>query len=365
MSRYGWKPYVPVAQRRAKAQKQMEQLRKKGKEICPVDNCGRKIACSFWGKGWCDHLESFSDYANRLPRGRTYVRNGSVCHLEIKPGKIEAIVSGTSLYNVSISIEKLKSAQWKAVKGKCSGGIGSMLELLQGRLSDQVMAIVTDRDKGLFPRPGEIKFNCSCPDWAVMCKHVAAVLYGVGNRLDDNPQLLFTLRGVDAEELISAELSLPGETTGGGKVIAEDQLEDIFGIDLEAGQPKTHRITKPQASGKKSAKISSKKKKGASTASSTQKRKSAGGEKTKKAATAKKSRPGKKTTASKLERISTGKSISRLRKKLGLSVADFAREVGVTPTTVYRWESSIGKLKLQAKPYAAIIILHERVEKKQ
>ncbi|MDD4391852.1 MAG: SWIM zinc finger family protein [Desulfobacterales bacterium] len=197
-----WGRYVPVAERRAKARNQMKKLCKKGKHIQPVEIEGRTIARSFWGKGWCDHLESFSDYANRLPRGRTYVRNGSVCHLEIGPGCIEAIVSGSSLYNVSISIQKLKPAIWESIQKQCAGQIGSMLELLQGKLSDQVMGVVTDRKTGLFPQPGEIQFDCSCPDWAVMCKHVAAVLYGVGSRLDSQPELLFLLRGVDAQELI-------------------------------------------------------------------------------------------------------------------------------------------------------------------
>ena len=189
-----WAPYVPVAQRHANAMYEMSKLRKKGKDIQPVRIEGRTIARSFWGKGWCDHLESFSDFANRLPRGRTYVRNGSVCHLDMRPGRIDAIVSGSELYNIRINIEKLKPAAWKTVKKKCSGRIGSMLELLQGRLSDQVMTVVTDRKQGLFPQPREIQLSCDCPDWAVMCKHVAAALYGVGSRLDSRPELLFLLQ---------------------------------------------------------------------------------------------------------------------------------------------------------------------------
>ncbi|MFW6005625.1 MAG: hypothetical protein ACOCPN_04015, partial [Desulfonatronovibrionaceae bacterium] len=180
MSRWGFAPYVPVAQRRAMARREMEKLRKKGKNICPVEIEGRVIARSFWGKGWCEHLESFSDFANRLPRGRTYARNGSVCHLELKPGTIKAYVSGSELYNVSIKIKKLSKTKWQSIKKECSGRIGSMLELLQGKLSEEVMKIVSHTKKGLFPLPEAISLGCSCPDWAVMCKHVAAVLYGVG-----------------------------------------------------------------------------------------------------------------------------------------------------------------------------------------
>ena len=229
-----WGRYVPVAERRAKARREMDKLRKKGKNIQPVTIDGRTIARSFWGKGWCDHLESFSDYANRLPRGRTYVRNGSVCHLDIRPGRIEAIVSGSELYHIDIRIKELQAATWTSIKNTCSGHIGSMLELLQGKLSDQVMAIVTDRHHGLFPQPGEITLDCSCPDWAGMCKHVAAVLYGVGSRLDSQPELLFLLRDVDAQELIAAEMALPEAAAGAaGDTLADDQLGAIFGIDLD------------------------------------------------------------------------------------------------------------------------------------
>jgi len=182
MSYGGWRPYVSVAQRRARAAREMNKLRKKGMNIEPIEIQDRNIAHTFWGKAWCKHLERFSDFANRLPRGRTYVRNGSVCHLAIKKGKIEAVVAGSELYNVDIRITALSSTQWKNVRKQCAGQIGSILELLQGELSSQVMGIVTDPAKGLFPQPGDIKLHCNCPDWADMCKHVAAVLYGVGAR---------------------------------------------------------------------------------------------------------------------------------------------------------------------------------------
>ena len=212
----------------------MNKLRQKGRDIQPIEIEGRAIARSFWGKRWCEHLESFSDYANRLPRGQTYVRNGSVCHLAIRTGRIDAIVSGSELYDATIRIDKLKAAVWKSVKSRCSGQIGSMLELLRGSLSDHVMEVVSDPERGLFPKPRQIELACSCPDWATMCKHVAAVLYGVGNRLDDTPELLFRLRGVDPAELISAETVLPDGSADGADALAEDQLGDIFGIDLEA-----------------------------------------------------------------------------------------------------------------------------------
>ncbi len=234
---YGrWAPYVPVAERRRQAAKKLEALRKKGSDVQPVVIDGRTIAKTFWGKAWCTHLDSFSDFANRLPRGRTYVCNGAVCHLAIAKGEITAKVSGSELYDVKIAIKTLNAKKWAAVKSRCSGRIGSLLELLQGRLSDEVMSMVTDRKEGLFPLPGEISMRCSCPDWATMCKHVAAVLYGVGSRLDKKPELLFLLRGVDHQELIAAdaEKALSGVLTQGkSKRLSTAVLGDVFGIDLE------------------------------------------------------------------------------------------------------------------------------------
>lgn len=232
---WGWRPYVSVVQRRAKAAKAMEKLRKKGANIQPVVIKGRNIANTFWGRAWCEHLEKFSDYENRLPRGRTYLRNGSVCHLDIRKGKIEAKVSGSEMYDVKIAVSALYDKKWKNLKRHCAGRVGSMLELLQGKLSSQVMSIVTDKTGGLFPLPKEIDMDCSCPDWAELCKHAAAVLYGVGSRLDEKPEILFLLRGVDHNELVSADAakSVVSMTSAGkDRTLDEKSLSRVFGIDL-------------------------------------------------------------------------------------------------------------------------------------
>jgi uncharacterized Zn finger protein len=233
----GWdyRPYAPVAQRRAKALREVKRLAAKGKPVSPVEITGRVIASTFWGKSWCDNLESYSDFANRLPRGRTYARNGSVVDLQIEPGKISSMVSGSHLYRITIRIRPLNEQLWKKLKEQCGVGIGSAVELLQGRLSTSVMSVVTSRECGLFPSPAEIEMSCSCPDWAGMCKHVAATLYGVGHRLDHQPELLFTLRRVDHLELIAqAGSSAPKRKTGGRRTIATDQLADVFGIELDS-----------------------------------------------------------------------------------------------------------------------------------
>jgi len=240
---YGFRPYVPVAQRRRAAERELDKMRKKGLDVLPIVIDGRVIARTFWGKAWCENLESYSDFENRLPRGRTYARNGSVVHLEIQPGRISALVSGSELYSVEITISSLPDPHWKCVKSQCAGQIGSLVELLQGRLSRSVMDVVTQRGGGLFPKPAEIKMTCSCPDWAGMCKHVVAVMYGVGARLDDKPELLFLLRKVDHLELIagavdSAPIAGAGKSQG-KKTIAARDLADVFGIEMAKAEPPT------------------------------------------------------------------------------------------------------------------------------
>ncbi len=338
MSYGGWQPYVPVARRRAEAARKMKTLRKKGLKIEAIEIQGRNIAHSFWGKAWCKHLEQFSDFDNRLPRGRTYVRNGSVCHLAIKKGKIEAIVSGSSLYHVDIHITALPSTRWKNIRKQCAGQIGSMLELLQGRLSSQVMGIVTDPSKGLFPQPREIKFQCDCPDWADMCKHIAAVLYGVGARLDEKPEHLFTLRKVDHLELISADLDMQAATTKQGKRrrLANQDLSNMFGIDIEETTPPLKKRKTPQ---KKTA------------------RRLNPAKQPRKTTTVARSKPkaGKaKTVVKKKTFTQTGAAVARLRKQLKLSRSQFADLIGVSPQSVANWEANRGRLKLQARTLEAL-----------
>lgn len=231
----GWPRYVPVAERKEKARKQAEKLRKKGDSLSPVVLAGRTIAATFWGKAWCQNLERYGDYENRIPRGRAYVRNGSVLDLKIATARVDALVSGSHLYSVTIEIRPLKAQVWKEAKKACTGRIGSLLELLQGKLSREVMEVVTKQRTGLFPEPAEISFRCSCPDWASMCKHVAAVLYGVGARLDREPELLFRLRDVDHRELIAAPgaADLTASPGMGNKMIAEEDLAGIFGIEID------------------------------------------------------------------------------------------------------------------------------------
>ena len=305
---YGrWPRYVSVAERRAKAARQVKKMIRQGAKLEPIEIQGRKIARTFWGQAWCKHLEQFSDYANRLPRGRTYVCSGLVCHLQIKKTRIEAIVTGSRPYRVNIDIRPLSAARWKKIKTQCAGQIGSILELLQGRLSDQVMAIVTDTNNGLFPSPKEITLNCDCPDWAVMCKHVAATLYGVGARLDQEPEQLFVLRNLDHQQLISTDLDVQEATAGKGtrRRLASPDLADLFGIDIEPVKPGKPRQPK--------------------------------------------------TTPSKRSPGPTGAAIRRMRTRFGMSCSQFAELIEVSPQTIVNWEKKPGRLTLRRSHLEALI----------
>lgn len=249
--RYDYKPYVPVAKRRARAAKEVAKRVKKGQAVSPVVIEGRAIVSTFWGKAWCTNLESYSDFENRLPRGRTYVRNGSVVDLKIEQGRIKALVSGSELYTVQIEIAALPQKAWQVAKELCAGKIGSLVELLQGKLSNAVMEAVTDRAEGLFPKPKEIKMRCSCPDYAGMCKHLAAVMYGIGNRLDSSPELLFELRGVDHQELIEQAIpAAPTRAKHGVPMIESAELGAIFDIEINdspAAEPPNSKTTTKKA----------------------------------------------------------------------------------------------------------------------
>jgi len=267
---YNWRPYVSVAERRHRAAKEMDKLRKKGHPVSPVTIEGRTIAGTFWGKAWCDNLERYSDFANRLPRGRTYVRNGSVVDLQITAGEVAAWVSGSELYQVAVKVKPVPKPRWTSICADCAGAIDSLVELLQGRFSKGVMERICQQKTGLFPAPAEIEFSCSCPDWATMCKHVAAVLYGVGARLDEKPELLFKLRKVDEKDLIAeagAGLPLAKKGPAAAKVLAHDGLSELFGLEMDAaGAPvravsakATKKTPKAKAKPKKRAKKPAKK----------------------------------------------------------------------------------------------------------
>ncbi len=242
MSFYDWKPHVSAAERRKQAELAAARIKKTGATLSPVAASRGAIAKTFWGKAWCDNLEHYSDYAHRLSRGRTYVRNGSVIDLKITTGEVHAQVVGSRLYQVAVRVIAVPGKQWQSISADCAGSIDSLVELLQGRLSKAVMERICTRNTGLFPAPKEIQFTCSCPDWASMCKHVAAVLYGVGGRLDEQPELIFTLRRVNAKDLVTqagAGMPKSKQRPSAGKLLDETLLADVFGIEMADAAPAT------------------------------------------------------------------------------------------------------------------------------
>ena len=270
-----------------------------GRKAAPVRITGRKITSTFWGEAWCRNLEAYSDYANRLPRGRTYVRNGSVIDLQIEAGRVRSLVSGSDIYTVDIKIKPLAGPRWSDIKGRCAGQIDSLVELLRGTLSKGVMEVVTRKDKGLFPAPKEISLSCSCPDWAAMCKHVAATLYGVGARLDHEPQMLFTLRGVDPAEMVEAaaeQLPKAGKSHR-AQVLGSEELSEVFGVDIDTGGASEEDVPAPVRRGRGPGQSQDRTAKRPTTARKPTARAEAGGKKPAARKTkAKKSEPGKKTS---------------------------------------------------------------------
>jgi uncharacterized Zn finger protein len=195
---------------------------------------GPQLVSSFWAKAWCHHLESYLDYESRLPRGRSYLRNGHVYNLEIQPGLITAQVTGSDIYDVQIPITPFAQENLRAFQEACTGSVSNLLDLLSGALNHDLLHLITHPKDGLFPAPKQIRFVCSCPDWASLCKHAAAVLYGVALRFEADPSLFFLLRGIDPADLIAHQ---PLQTTPVTTEIPEEDLAALFGIELATDLP--------------------------------------------------------------------------------------------------------------------------------
>ena len=244
---FSWKPYVPVAKRRERAARLVARLALEGEVLSPVTAARGSIAKTYWGRAWCQNLERYSDYASRLPRGRTYLRNGSVIDLRIEAGEVVAQVMGSSLYRIAVEVSAVPAAQWQSLARDCAQSIDSWVELLQGKLSTGVMERIARPGVGLFPSPQEITFSCSCLDAAVMCKHVAATLYGIGARLDAEPELLFRLRRVDSKELVArvGEGGVPiQQRPAGGRILDSSKIADVFGLELGSLEMKAPAVGK-------------------------------------------------------------------------------------------------------------------------
>lgn len=261
MSYWGFPKYVSVAEKKAKAAKKLKELSKK-KTMKPVALEGNALAHTWWGKAWNRNLEQYADYSNRIGRGRNYVRHGAVLDLQIEPGEVIALVQGSDRnpYSVSVKIQTLKKKTWQRMKTACEGTLESFQELLAGNFPKALGEIFICKDSGMFPAPREIKFDCSCPDWADMCKHVAAALYGVGARLDEDPKLFFRLRDAGIDELIKqavagkAEKLLEKAGRKSGRIIEDKDIASVFGIDMEEQPAIVKNKTAKAGAGRKKSK---------------------------------------------------------------------------------------------------------------
>lgn len=314
---WGWRKYVPVGDRIANGRKKVKKRLKNGVIPDPVEIEGRIIAREFWGIQWCDQMESFSDYESRLQRGRSYARNGSICHLSIEEGVVEAYVTGSDLYSVSIRISPISSDKWQRIVHQAKGRVGSLLELLKGSVSKEIMKIVIDPEKGLLPQADEIKYSCDCPDWAYMCKHVAAVLYGIGNRLDMRPDLLFILRGVDPKELLSTEWM--EEEQRSENVIELEGLSGLF--DIELVEDNDVVLPKPEQ----------------------------------------KAKVVKTPQTMDVQIEITGLQLLELRTLLGMGIEDFAEELGLSVEAVQDWERTSEVVSLDGCAIGAVIKLFKKL----
>jgi uncharacterized Zn finger protein len=255
---YGFPEYVPVAQKRARAAQKLQALKKKDPGIQPVAIQGSALARTWWGKSWNQNLERYADYSNRIGRGRSYVRHGAVLDLKIAPGKVRALVQGSqaSPYQIEIKIKPLDQKNWARLRKSAQGQLDSLADLLAGKFPKSLQELFFAKGSGLFPEPREISFSCSCPDWAYMCKHVAATLYGVGARLDEAPGLFFKLRKVEVGELVSQAVKsttrklLTRARVKSARVIEDADVAEVFGIELEDQGRKGSRPAKKKAAAK-------------------------------------------------------------------------------------------------------------------
>jgi uncharacterized Zn finger protein len=316
-------PYVTVAEKKAKATKKLKQLKKKNPDIKPILLEGRTIARTWWGKSWNRNLEQYADYSNRIGRGRSYVRHGAVLDLQINSGKVESLVQGTRSkpYSVIIKIKAVNKNIWKHIKAACEGKLDSLQELLAGKFPKALGEIFTIQGKGLFPSPKEIEFSCSCPDWAYMCKHVAATLYGIGARLDEEPGLFFKLRKVKMKDLVTQAVEdktrklLKKAKKKTARVIAESDLADVFGIDMEesvVSNKKKGKAAKKTSKTKKQLSRAPKKTKGKSTIIKPRKKTAA-----KKATPWKKAKSPIDTVVGIVRRSRKGVNVASIREKTG------------------------------------------------
>ncbi len=238
MSFYDYGYYETKAEKRRRIGEKLERLRKTDPNIAPLTIEGNTLAKSWWGKAWGKNLESYADYKSRLSRGKNYVKQGAILDLKIEEGKVNSKISGSGskIYDCEIHIERLSDERLKKILEHCQNKISTLDALLTGDFSEELLELFQDKSYGLFPSPDEISFRCDCPDVANICKHVAATLYAIGTKFDDDPMFFFELRQIESENLIqkSVEKKLENMLEHVGKKTSRtmdaSKISDVFGL---------------------------------------------------------------------------------------------------------------------------------------
>ena len=335
-----WYPrYLSIGARRATTLPEMRRLRERGVRVQPVEGVGQAMARDFWGRRWCERLDTFARDEARLPLGRTLVRNGSVCHLEIRPGVVEAMVAGSALFRTVVRIRAMDPTARREMARACAGRVGSVPELLRGALPEDVIEAVAGSARGVLPWREEIDSECGCPDGKALCRHAAAALYGVGRRLDAEPELLFRLRNVDEAELVAT-------ATAPKRAFSHHDPEDAPGPESAPAlvSPPADLPDDPIPAG-------------------TGRSGPAGADAAPEHPDAGPAAPADEDGDEDGDEFRpTGAFIRGLRRSSGFSVAEFAALLRVSAATVRRWEAAPGALTLRSRPRDALETLLEAIE---
>lgn len=222
-----------VSDLESRAECLLQELRAQGDVLHPVKSKSKNLAKSFWGKAWMKSLQYCEQQGMRLAGGRTYLRHGCVLDVQVEPGLIRSRVLGEFLYDVEIRTKTLDGERMRALSDCCVGNVASWVDLLQGQMNDELMGILSSEESGIFPLPNEWLFSCNCADYADVCKHVAATLYAFGVMIDSEPELLFTLRNISANDLLPHQIDVASIDDDSRLRVDRNALQDMFGISLD------------------------------------------------------------------------------------------------------------------------------------
>ena len=205
---------------------------------------GKVISSSWWGQMWCRNIENYSNIRNRLERGRTYIRQNTVKSLSISNNCAESQVQGHSKepYRVIINIKTIEKSKYDNILNKCENSVDNLESLMTGSFPKEYQQFFTDEEYGLFPKSNEIDYNCTCLDYEKnmhMCKHIAATMYAIGNKLDNDPLIFFKLRGIDISEfsnkILKKETEFVWNNINGesNRKINSNDISFLFGVDCD------------------------------------------------------------------------------------------------------------------------------------